>query len=85
MAFPTDSVWKVVEGKIDIFWCVDMKLYRITCTKHVLIVSIRILLHVLFEAKVALVFKVSLGAESTKCKNGGYCYCRVCVDRPKMT
>ena len=37
LGVPTDSVWKVIEGKIDIFWCVDMKLKIRTCTKYVLI------------------------------------------------
>ena len=79
MEVPTDSMWKVIEGKIDILWCVDMKLDRIMRTKHVLIVLISIFLHVLCEAKVAQVFKFSLGAERKKCKNGGHYYHRMCV------
>ena len=81
----TDSLWKVIEAMIDIFWCVDMKLNRIMCTKHVLIVLIHMFLHMLCEAKVTQVFKFSLGAERKKCKNGGYCYHRMCVDPPIVT
>ena len=61
-------MWKIIEGMIDIFKWVNMKVDRITCTRYVLIVLISILLHVLCEAKVDPVFKLSLGVESTKCK-----------------
>ena len=68
LAVLTYSVWKVIEGKIDMFWWVDMKLDRIKYTKHVLILLISIILHMLCEAKVAPFFKFTLGAERTKCK-----------------
>ena len=85
LVVPTDSVWKVTKGKIDIFWCVDMKLDRITCTKHVLIVLIGTFYMCYVKPKLRQFSNSALVRRGQKVKNGGYWYCRICIDSPIVT
>ena len=84
LVVPTDYVWKVTKGKIDILWCVDMKLDRITCTKYVLMVSLFFTCAMWSQIRASFQIQYWCG-EDRMLKNGGYCYRRMCVDPPIVT
>ena len=82
LAVPTDSVWKVIEGNIDIFWFVDMKLDRTTYTKHLIIVLFSIFYMCYMQPELHQFSNSVLVWRGQNENNGRYFYCRMCVDPP---